>query len=161
MATELERTVRQNWAWRKRGKARWLPLPIDTFTLREMYLIQGFYWLVTCTESDFEKSLVEDLDNVFFNTDEFASKGIYTNVDGNSYELTGIFDDPYEESNPDTTIGLQSIHPQFKCELADIIDGVRKNDSIKICVRGTNRRFKIIESQPDGTGLTVLMLHQY
>lgn len=163
MATELERTVRQNWAWRKRGKVRWLPLPVDTLGIREMYLIAGFYYVLTCVETEFEESLVDDLDNVFFDlTDqEFASKAWYTNVDDETYVLSGIFDDPYAESNPDTTIGLQSIMPQFKCELADVINEVRKGDKIKICVRGVNRRFKVIESQPDGTGLTVLMLHKY
>lgn len=161
MATDLERTVRQNWAWRKRGKSRWLPLPVDTLGIREMYILTGNYFVTSCSITDFEQDLITDLEDVFFNAQEHASKAWYTNVDEETYMLYGIFDDPYAESVPDTTIGLQSIGPRFKVELAKVINGVRKDDRIKICVRGVNRRFKVIESQPDGTGLTELILHQY
>jgi len=164
MATELENTVRQYWAWRRRGKVRWLPLPVDTIDIPDMYLIAGFFFVLSCVETEFEADLRTDLEDTFFNiaddVQEFASIAWYTNVDQETYILAGIFDDPYEDSNPDNAIGLQSIGPTFKCELAKIINTPRKDDSIKVCVRGVNRRFKVIESRPDGTGLTVLILHK-
>lgn len=160
MATELEKTVRKNWAWRKRGKVRWLPLPIDKIGIPEMYLIQGFYFLIICTPSDFADDLEADINDVFLNIEEFATKGYYTDVEDNMYEIPGIYDDPYEESLPETTIGIQSRGPRFKVQESDLITGVRKGDKINICVRGDNKSFEIVEKQPDGVGLVDLILHE-
>lgn len=108
-------------------------------------------------KNEFRTELDEDIDGVFLAEDEFTVQAVYTDVDANSYMIYGIFDDPFAMSQPDTEIGLQSIGPTFKCKLSDIEDisgEVRKGDKILIC----EREYSIQESQPDGVGLTTLIL---
>lgn len=156
MATDLEHKVRRMWAWRKRGAVRWLPLPRDTLGIPAMYTLLGLFYLPGyCTPSEFQECLEADLNDVFFNTDDFAVNALYTDVDDSSYVIPGIYNYPYSEPIPDTTIGVQSIAPVFKVQESDIIGEVRKGDRLKLC-QGS---FRIISAKPDGVGCLDLILH--
>ncbi len=157
MATEIETTVRRHWAWRKRGDARWLPMPIDPIDIPQMYTFMGFYYIsILCVVPKFKEYLEDDLDDVFINTDEFAIPGIYIDSENNSYSLPGIYSYPYQEASPDVTVGMQSMAPIYKIQESDIVGVVKRGDKLKIC-HGT---FEVVEARPDGVGVMDLTLHK-
>ena len=157
MPTELQQTVRRHWAWRKRGDVRWLPMPIDTIDVPAMYTLLGLYYLSNgCEPTDFLLALEDDLHDVFFDLENFAVLALYTTVEGDSYQIPGIYNYPYEEAIPDVTAGMQSVAPVFKVQETDIIGSVRKGDRLKLC----HGSFKILEAKPDGVGCLDLTLHR-
>lgn len=125
----------------------------------------GILWgspVVVCPTTVFTDRLLDDIDEVFLNTEEFAIVGTYTTATGVTFDINGIFDAAYIESNPEVTMGLQSIGPMFKCSLQNILDNggctdVKQGDIIAIC----GIEYQIVESHPDGLGLTNLILHKY
>jgi len=155
---------RRKWRWLKAGFIQIMPYPNGRITQADAQMINNILYIAvhSCPETDFSKLLSNDIDDVFLNVTEFAVTGLFIDVDDNRYSLEGIFDDPYVESIPDTILGVQSVGPTFKCKLKDIMDkstnrGVRKGDHIQLC--GID--YDIIESQPDGVGLTVLILQKF
>ena len=151
---------REIWRWLRAGQNRIMPIPDGSFDVADLVMLTGFiYVITTCAISDFETMLLDDIDDIFINTLEFARIGYYIDVDDNMYALNGIFDDPTVMQTPSTTIGIQSIGPTFKCSLANIkalSNGVRKGDRLKIC----GQVYRVIESQSDGVGITTLILHK-
>jgi len=160
MATEEQNRRRARWRWLRAGQNQFMPYPDDEIDIYDRYMINGFLFFVTCTPSDFQSELNTDINEVFLNPLEFATTAIYTDADNNSFPINGIYDDPYQEVIPETEIGIQSQGPRFKVNLCDLVNPVRPGDKIKICVCNKSQRFTIIKSEPDGVGLTDLILHR-
>lgn len=91
--------------------------------------------------------LLTDLDNVFFNTDEFGSSATYTHG-GTPATVKGIFDNEYVSIQ-----GVESLAPVFRTATASV-PSAEHGDTLVI--DGTT--YYIIGIQPDGTGVTLLIL---
>ncbi len=156
-------TLRRRWRWLRVGQTQIQPYPNGGLTIEDKAMLNGHLVLIgTCVPTPFTEMLKDDIDEVFLNTDEFAIDGLYNTVDDESFTIQGIFDDPYALANPSVTVGMQSIGPTFKCELADINDnslglGPRKGDTLEVC--GTV--YQVVIHKPDGVGLVVLYLQKY
>lgn len=94
----------------------------------------------------------EDL-SLFFNADEFASLVSIAQQDGGTViSVSGIWDDGYRESVLGMA-GMSTSDPRFTCATVDV-DGVEVEDTLT--KDGT--QYVVAEIQPDGTGITTLML---
>lgn len=73
-----------------------------------------------------------------------------------SVEVEGIFSNGY--SAPDLSgAGFSSREPMFTCLAADAA-GVVDKESIAVTHQGVTTTYKVAEIEPDGTGLTTLVL---
>lgn len=115
-------------------------------------VVRGFI----AAPSTFRDILEEDLQDVFFDTKEFARVGVYTPLSGTPFNLKGILDYPFEEVLPGTSVGVQGTSPKFKCREADLKYGVSKGDKITIKLI----EYNVKENQPDGTGISDLILQK-
>ena len=93
-----------------------------------------------------------DLD-AFFATDAFAQTAFYTRLGYPSAQIPVIFDSEYSVAQEigETGIGVSS--PQVLCKTADV-ENASRGDTL--LVGGTT--YYIQEVQPDGTGITTLIL---
>ena len=92
--------------------------------------------------------LTGDLD-VFFNSNEFA---VEASLKGAAIPIKVIFDDEYRE----IALSAGSVEgsvPQCLAKSSDVEDAVH-GDTLKV----GETTYKIIEVQPNGTGITTLML---
>lgn len=98
------------------------------------------------------QAVFDDLD-AFLATDEFAVSATVHLQDGGTRVITGIFDDPYLN----TELGeyeVDTSRPRFACKQADVIN-LSRGDTVEI----DGETFDIITSaQPDGTGMALLEL---
>lgn len=97
--------------------------------------------------STFKQDLTTDLDDVFLDNEEFAVDVIY-----NTVTFGGIFDDGFIDS-ADDGIAVESTAPQVQVKTSDVT-AASHGDSIT--VDGTV--YKIIGKQPDGTGMSLILL---
>lgn len=114
---------------------------------------------IDCPKTPFEQLLFDDINEVFLNDSEFAVIGMYTDKFSKTYEIKGIFNDPHVESDPDTTIGVTSQKPSFRCELSEITKrsgSVNRGDQIEVCPN----IYEVVDTQPNGVGMTTLILHE-
>ncbi len=94
--------------------------------------------------------LVGDLDT-FLDTDEFAVEATYK-----TRKIKIIFDAGFDP----VTIGqleVEGVGPTVTVKSSDV-DGVAHNDELVIPVTGVNTKYKVVGIQPDGTGMTTLIL---
>jgi hypothetical protein len=99
--------------------------------------------------------MLADLDNVFFNQEDFAESASYRLRAGTVFPVTVIFDAVYSEAE------LQEAYVQGRAVAATMAEaslpaGHGKGDSITI----RTRLYSIITMQPDGAGVVVLTLHK-
>ena len=90
----------------------------------------------------------------FLDTDDFAVSATFTPVVGDPSTITGIFDAEYFEIDGDS-VGVAGSQPMFLCKTADVA-AAKFGDALT--VNAVN--YKIVNIQPDGTGLTMLILEQ-
>jgi hypothetical protein len=109
--------------------------------------IKDATWSVVGTES-FE-SVTEEWDD---RGSDFAEPIIYTNPSGAKKTIAAIYDAPFQ---PITIEGVvyQSSQPKVACKTDDVLDATNNST---VNVRGTS--YNVIAVEPDGTGLTVLIL---
>ncbi len=93
---------------------------------------------------------------VFFDIDDFATASSYTPTGGSASTLDGIFDSKFFEVDPISGVGVVSAQPRFICTTADLPSGAAAGDAIT--VDGTAYTVRVI--QPDGTGITTLVLEK-
>jgi hypothetical protein len=91
--------------------------------------------------------LLTDLDDLFLNNEEFAVDVIYAAV-----TFQGIFDDGFIDS-ADDGIAVESTAPQVQVKTTDVAAASLGDN---ITVDGTV--YKIIGKQPDGTGMSLILL---
>lgn len=101
-------------------------------------------------------AFTEDMD-VFFGASEvesgFAVAATYTPDGGSPSTIYGIFDQQYFDDSGE--VGIESNSPAFHCAEADV-SGVAQGDALTI----NTTDFEIVNVQPDGTGLIVLILEE-
>lgn len=95
-----------------------------------------------------------DLDEVFFNNEEFAEPGEYHYASGEIIIIQGIFDNDYTSVDVDTGAPVQGLNPRFAIATSKLPKETKQNDFI--IIRGIN--YRIITRQDDGTGVTDLYL---
>jgi len=86
----------------------------------------------------------EDLGE-FFNDDEMADSAIISGSD-----VLGIFDNQFAEVH-----GIESMRPIFTCPESDVLN-VKHGDELSI----DSSSYKVVGTQPDGTGLISLVLEK-
>ncbi len=94
--------------------------------------------------------LVSDIDD-FLDEDEFAVQITYDSV-----QIPAIFDAGFQS----VSVGGMEIEgqgPTAMVKSADV-DGIAHLDQLVIPVDGTQTKYKVVGIQPDGTGLTTLIL---
>ncbi len=96
----------------------------------------------------FKNDLTNDLD-IFLNSDEFAVDVTY-----NSATIQGIFDDEFT-SAVEGEMGIESSVPQVLVKTSDV-PNVAHNETMTI----NSVVYNVIGIQPDGTGMTLILLSQ-
>lgn len=97
-----------------------------------------------------------DLQNVFFNEDDFAIDAVYYPSIGGSYHIKVIFDSAYESVNVEGTIPIASTAPVLRVREADINPAPAPGDVVLI----KSVRYGVIEPEPDGHGVLKLRLNE-
>ena len=98
--------------------------------------------------STFKQDLTNDLD-IFLNSDEFAVDVTYQ-----ATTIQGIFDDEFS-SAVQGEMGIESTVPQVLVKTSDV-PNVAHNEAMTI----NSVVYKIIGIQPDGTGMTLILLSE-
>lgn len=80
----------------------------------------------------------------------------YLPKSGGSFPLTGIFDNQFEQVDPDTEQVIASNQIIYGIKLKDLPFPVEKGDKLKM----RNKIFIIHDSQEDGVAGAVLFLHE-
>lgn len=89
--------------------------------------------------------------------DVFGISAQYRPKAGGSFPIDGIFDNQFEQVDPDTEIVVVSNAPMFDVKTKDLRGGkAEKGDKIKI----KEILYKVIDSQEDGVAATKLILHK-
>jgi hypothetical protein len=88
--------------------------------------------------------ILTDIGTTFFNTDEFAVDATLNSVTA----ITGIFDNAFRLVN-----GVESYGPQILCASTDVSTAVQGST---VEIGGTT--YFVSGIQPDGTGMTLLIL---
>ena len=104
----------------------------------------------------FKDCLNIDLD-VFINSKEFAIPFTYNSPKNSivSKSIDGIFTDAFEVDDPNTDISVQSLAPVIQVKTKDIPNNkIRPGDWVTI----NSIEYFIKDDQPDGTGITNLIL---
>jgi hypothetical protein len=97
--------------------------------------------------STFKQDIISDIDEVILDNDEFSVDVLY-----NSTTFQGIFDDGFIDS-ADDGVAVESTAPQVQVKSTDVAGALHgQTMTIESVV------YKIIGVQPDGTGMTLIML---
>ncbi len=96
----------------------------------------------------FKDDLEDDLD-IFLDDEEFAVDVIL-----NSVTIQGIFDNEFLQALEDN-IGVETTHPQGQFKTSDVSSAVH-GDTMTI----NSVVYNIIGIQPDGTGMTLILLSE-
>jgi hypothetical protein len=96
----------------------------------------------------FKDDLTNDLD-IFFNSEEFAVDVTY-----NAATIQGIFDAEFS-SAVEGEMGVESTVPQVLLKTSDV-PSVAHNETMTI----NSVVYKVIGIQPDGTGMTLILLSE-
>lgn len=108
------------------------------------------------TRTGLHSSMHWDLNNTFFNTDEFAVTVQYEHQSGKTTSYRGIFDNEYASVNPGTMVPTISTNPQLTIMESSCITKCRQGDVVYI--KGVH--YIVITVEPDGVGCVTLMLQQ-
>lgn len=103
----------------------------------------------------FMQIMETDLQEGFFNQEEFAQSGTYIYSNGETFELPIIYDNEMLTVDPDTGAEILSRQPMIQAQTSDFIHAPDKGD--KIIINGV--RYQIIDHVPDGTGVSIFRLH--
>lgn len=116
----------------------------------------GSMQLLLVVRSAFDLLLRQDLVNVFFNAKEFATPVSYTHISGESSSYLGIFDEPFNGTNPGTDLEVITTVPQVRLRQDDLKRYPTKGDTCSI--RGIT--YTVQNARPDGVGVMMLYLHR-
>ncbi len=90
----------------------------------------------------------------FFNTSDFAVSATYTPTVGSPVIVEGIFDNEYFAVDL-SEVSVSGSQPKFTYESSKI-SSPKLGDSMSISAIN----YKIVEIQPDGTGITTILLEK-
>lgn len=97
--------------------------------------------------SDFNRHLDTMLERL-------GEEAVYTPESGTPVTVRGIFDNAYVAIEGDS-VQVAGTAPRFTCKSSDIPD-IQTDDSISIY----GKDYTVVEIQPDGTGVTSLLLEE-
>lgn len=110
----------------------------------------------------FKDTLDDDLDNVFFNNNEFSENATFTATGGSPVPFTVkvIFDNEFSDPQPDTDQPLISRQPMVRVDEAVFLAALTREpiDGDQINFRSTD--YKVVDFRPDGVGTAILILHE-
>lgn len=86
---------------------------------------------------------------------DFGQSATYT-ASGGSATITGIFDALYYDAAPGGEVVFASNQPRFVCRSADLPATASQDDTL---VTGSVT-YKVRNLEPDGTGITILVLEK-
>jgi len=93
--------------------------------------------------------------DVFFGVVDFAVAATYTPSGGSPVTVNGIFDNEFFEADAGGMVGVAIQQPRFDCS-ASSVSGALEGDTIVI--NSVNYVIRVV--QPDGTGITTLVLEE-
>jgi hypothetical protein len=105
-------------------------------------------------KTGFDLALETDLQDVFFNTEEFARTIIYKYANGRQQSLDVIFDEEGTSLNIEATAPVLIDEPMFQCSSDDLVYRTGKGDTVRV----GNRWFEVMEVNPNGVGVSVAIL---
>jgi len=88
--------------------------------------------------------------------DDFAVASTYTLAAGGNSTINVIFDNEFIETDLQSGVEIATQNPNCQCRSSDLPGGAKAGDSITI--NSINYTVRII--QPDGTGITTMMLEK-
>jgi hypothetical protein len=91
---------------------------------------------------------------VFFSADDFGVTATYTPLGGSASNVKGIFDNEFFEAAVGE-VGVAIQQPRFVCRSSDISTAV-EGDALTV----NSVAYTIRVVQPDGTGVTTLVLEE-
>lgn len=100
--------------------------------------------------------MASDLSEVFFDEDDLASPAVVNPSFGKPYPISVIFEDSYEEVDPDTQATVISTNPRAKVIVANLNGEPGPGYRLDY---GRNK-YSIVGYQPDGLGTAYLVLHK-
>lgn len=103
----------------------------------------------------FQTLMESDLENGFFNLNEFAEMVVYIHKDGTTIQLPVIFDHEMQLIDADAGAEVLSRHPIMQAQTSAFSILPDKGD--KVVIRGV--RYQVISYEPDGTGVASFRLH--
>lgn len=89
-------------------------------------------------------------------TETFGERVVYWPRESPSFEINGVFDAAYILVDPQSGVTIQSTTPRLGVRLSTLPMPPEEGDRVE--VRGVV--YEITESQPDGQGGAVLILHR-
>tara|TARA_R110002153_G_scaffold162798_2_gene315339 strand:- start:550 stop:861 length:312 start_codon:yes stop_codon:yes gene_type:complete len=92
---------------------------------------------------------------IFFEANDFAVTASYTPQGGSSTNILGIYDQEYLELDSGGSVAFAINQPRFQCDTASVPSAAEGDTLV---VSGIN--YKIVVVQPDGTGVTTLVLEK-
>ena len=92
---------------------------------------------------------------IFFEANDFAVTASYTPQGGSSANILGIYDQEYLELDSGGSVAFAINQPRFQCDTASVPSAAEGDTLV---VSGIN--YKIVVVQPDGTGVTTLVLEK-
>ncbi len=106
-------------------------------------------------------SYYKDLYKVVHNIDTnvIGEAANYTSVDGDEFEIQGIFDNNYESVDHASGTVISSQVCVFSCHLEDFPDGVVPQADDEIVIGENN--YIVNDPQEDGQGGVRLILHEH
>lgn len=93
---------------------------------------------------------------LMLNVGDFGTIATYTLSAGGTSSILGIFDNEYFEAEANTNVGFVSTQPRFVCTTASLPSTAGYNDTAVI----NTITYKVRVVQPDGTGMTTLILEK-
>lgn len=92
---------------------------------------------------------------IFFEVDDFAVTASYTPQGGSSTNITGIFDKEYLEMESGGSVAFAINQPRFLCDTSSVSNAA-EGDALVV----SQKNYKIVVVQDDGTGTTTLVLEE-
>ena len=131
----------------------WVLAPTGIISLEAVQSVN----VTSVSRSSLMTQFETDLDNVFFGNEfEFAENASYEHKNGITFVVKGIFDNEYTALDVESGAEIMSSTPVFWMQTSKFKEVPKAGD--KMVIRGI--RFKVTDSQPDGTGVSMLFLHR-
>ncbi len=100
--------------------------------------------------------LAEDIHDC--STFSFGEEFIYKPKEGGQFRLVGIFNEIHEQVDPDTERIVATNTPSVGIKLKDLPVEPKKGDIVLRLSKNT--KFRVIDSQEDGEGMSQMFLHR-
>lgn len=107
------------------------------------------------TQSALQTQMVDDLENVFFNTTEFANTVLYTHKgSGITKTYREIFDKPSQEIKPGSNSLIIGMKPQIMLSTAHMIHEPSSRDTVLV----NGIAYNVDSFEDDGVGVVTIYL---